>query len=534
MDGYNILYSDPVGNSLNISVTASTTINGSDFNITSQGTTNSGSRGGAITLKTGSSSTDKSGILTFKLGNYNSAATISAAEATLGARALGFCLSQASMDSVIMPAGTGDNVIYIGNATDDPSTGDPVGGAILYASGGVLKVRQSDGYTVTIGSGFTDATSTFSLADPGSGNPVTFQIDTVATNSAGAFNFYGQDTTFSGGTGGNINLRSGDSSTGIAGAITLKVGGDSELLLSAAETSTGVYNLGLVVNSATFTSAKLPANTGDGVIYIGNATTNPTSGSPVDGFVLYGSLGNAYIKQSDGTEYKIGPAPTAKVTTSTDVVYFPLDDGYGTTTITNEGSGTAFTLTLNNTATFEYTTPIGDCCLIENDGYFQGTGTALTYQGSVTDFTAECWVEFVGPVITSASVAPFFGKEEGGAGDVTFALGVNLTSAYQLINSIKTSVTGFLAINVIKLEPWVRYHVCMTYDGSNVKSYVNGNLIVTTACTGTLVWDNTYSWTVGNVGSGSVYHMLRGCRFSDTAKSAATIKQIYLAGRPSW
>lgn len=106
MDGYNILYSDPLGETLNISVTTSTTLNGSDFNIFSQGTSNSGSRGGGLTLKTGSSTTNKSGILTLKLGNYSSAAAISAAEATTGSRVLGFCLSQASMDSTLMPAGT--------------------------------------------------------------------------------------------------------------------------------------------------------------------------------------------------------------------------------------------------------------------------------------------------------------------------------------------------------------------------------------------------------------------------------------------
>ena len=143
--GTSILYDDPLGDTLNISVTASTTLNGSDLNIYSQGTTNSGSRGGGLTLKTGSSSSDKSGILSLKLGNYASDASISIAEATLGARVIGLCLSQSSMDSTLMPAGTGDNVIYIGDATAVPTTGSPVDGLIMYVTSGELFIKQSDG-----------------------------------------------------------------------------------------------------------------------------------------------------------------------------------------------------------------------------------------------------------------------------------------------------------------------------------------------------------------------------------------------------
>ena len=44
-----------------------------------------------------------------------------------------------------MPSGTGSNVIYIGNADTVPTSGNPVGGAILYSDAGVLHVKQSDG-----------------------------------------------------------------------------------------------------------------------------------------------------------------------------------------------------------------------------------------------------------------------------------------------------------------------------------------------------------------------------------------------------
>lgn len=534
MHGTSILYDDPLGDTLYISVTASTTLNGSAMNIFSQGTTNASSRGGDLTLKTGSASSGKSGILGLLLGNYASAASISIAEASLAARVVGLCLSQASMDSTLMPAGTGDNVVYIGNATSAPSTADPVSGVILYAQAGVLKIRQSDGTDITIGDGFTSATTSLTFADPGSGDPISLTITDTAVTNGGDFEIFAQNTTFGSATGGDVVLRGGDSTSGLAGRIVLYSGNSTNIGIALAETSLGYNNIGLAVNYTSFGVTQMPANTGDGVIYIGDAATAPSTGSPVDGTILYSLLGELRIKQSDGIEYKIGSQPEEKTITSTDVVYFPLDNVLGTTTITNAGSGTAFTLSLTNTAVFEFTTPVGDGCLIAGDAFFQGVGTAKTYQGSVTNFTAECWVEFIEPVTISPNTLPFFGKEQGGAGDVTFTLGIDLTSSYQLVNAVKTSVTGMVIIPVAKLEPWVRYHVVMTYDGANVKSYINSNLIVTTPCTGTLVWDNTYSWSVGNVGSGTSFFILRGCRFSDTAKTGATIKQIYLSGRPSW
>lgn len=49
-----------------------------------------------------------------------------------------------------MPNGTGNMVIYIRNALTAPTTGNPVNGAILYASGGKLNIKESSGNTFTI------------------------------------------------------------------------------------------------------------------------------------------------------------------------------------------------------------------------------------------------------------------------------------------------------------------------------------------------------------------------------------------------
>ena len=71
-----------------------------------------------------------------------------------------------------MPAGTGDQVIYIRNANTIPTTGVPVNGAILYANAGTLNVRQTDGTDFPIGS----------LANPTVWGPTTAQTYSTRTS----------------------------------------------------------------------------------------------------------------------------------------------------------------------------------------------------------------------------------------------------------------------------------------------------------------------------------------------------------------
>jgi len=194
--------------------------------------------------------------------------------------------------------------------------------------------------------------------------------------------------------------------------------------------------------------------------------------------------------------------------------------------------GTAFTLSSFNDTRFGMATPTNDGCLITDDGYFSGTGTALTYQGSVTNFTAECWIEILADVNVMATNVTLFGKLQSGS-DYTFGIGLDITSSYDVVNLIKTSDGSFIT-HVGKIQPWNRYHLAVTYDGSNMKSYINSNLFTTTAATGTLTWNNANSWLIGNTGSGHAHIIISNCRFSNTAKSGDTIKEIYLAGRPSW
>jgi len=80
---------------------------------------------------------------TLRIGNFFNAVQV----ADVNGKKVVLCLDS-DLTGVNAPANTGDNVIYIANATTVP-TADAVGGGILYVEGGALKYRGSGG-TVTI------------------------------------------------------------------------------------------------------------------------------------------------------------------------------------------------------------------------------------------------------------------------------------------------------------------------------------------------------------------------------------------------
>ncbi len=54
------------------------------------------------------------------------------------------CFDLGRLTSTQMPAGTGDGVTYVRNAVVDPTTGKPVGGAAVWASGTVLRAESDN------------------------------------------------------------------------------------------------------------------------------------------------------------------------------------------------------------------------------------------------------------------------------------------------------------------------------------------------------------------------------------------------------
>lgn len=210
-----------------------------------------------------------------------------------------------------------------------------------------------------------------------------------------------------------------------------------------------------------------------------------------------------------------------------DLVCFTLSDAAGTTTISNSGSGTAFSLdtpTGAGSITFGAPQPFGDGALIVGVKYITGTG-GQTYQPSVTNFSASCWVMFKkSPALGGANFVSLFGKLN--TTDSTFALGFDLN-----LGEFKCKVGAGGVDTTSTGQPLMvgeRHHLAMTYDGSNVRLYQNGVLTQTTAKTGTLDWSNTHNWIVGNAGATGAIMIVSECKFANVVKSLDEIKaEVY-------
>jgi hypothetical protein len=127
---------------------------GEAFNIHAQNVSGSGT-GGTLVLSGG---TVGSGVAGSTLININGFGAFQVGQVLTGNNVVAFLPPGSStLTSTEMPVGTGNGVIYIGNAATAPAGGSspsnvPVGGAILYGQSGQLWIKQADATTFQIGS----------------------------------------------------------------------------------------------------------------------------------------------------------------------------------------------------------------------------------------------------------------------------------------------------------------------------------------------------------------------------------------------
>lgn len=126
------------------------------------------------------------------------------------------------------------------------------------------------------------------------------------TGSGSSFTIRAQDAFGTGNNnGGPISISSGGKNgTGLPGAVAIRI--DSATMIEAAHVVSGNNVVSLAKKSA-LTSTEMPANTGDGVIYVANAATAPTANS-VSGGILYAEAGAGKWRGTSGTVTTFGPA----------------------------------------------------------------------------------------------------------------------------------------------------------------------------------------------------------------------------------
>lgn len=149
---------------------------------------------------------------------------------------------------------------------------------------------------------WTEVGTTVGVGDWVFANDVTpFFQQGVSASGAGrtmkAFAQQGASST----DGGVLDVGGGAAgSSGLKGGFKLRIGGPSgDVLMHAAELASNRRVLARYI-LAGVTTTQMPANTGDGVGFVGECTTAPTA-DPVGGVIEYVSSGHPYRRHTDGT-----------------------------------------------------------------------------------------------------------------------------------------------------------------------------------------------------------------------------------------
>jgi hypothetical protein len=107
--------------------------------------------------------------------------------------------------------------------------------------------------------------------------------------------------------GGALQLQGGLTTGALKGGVRLQLNASStETLVEVAQVVSAQRVVSLAFG-ANLTSTQMPTNTGDLVVFLANAATNPTA-NPVGGGILYSTAGALHWRGSGGTDTPIAPA----------------------------------------------------------------------------------------------------------------------------------------------------------------------------------------------------------------------------------
>lgn len=327
---------------------------------------------------------------------------------------------------------------------------------------------------------------------------VTFNRNTIETTTTTTVNAYVKGGSFAGSSSGHVK--------GTTGTLNLRT--DDQV--------TGTYDSAAFSGTENFYVTSNPTKIADVTV----------SGAPTTGQVLTATSSSAATWQDSAGGGAVTPATDANT-----LIWFPLDDAAGTTSIANAGTGSAFSLpNVTGTLTFGVPTPTGDGLMVIGVSYLDNSsGTALTYQPATTAMTVSCWVEFPNPN-TVATSSTLWSKPNG-ASDATFAILVDTSGAARVFSvAAKVATTGVITSGPVGYAtPGQRYFIVATFDASSMRTYINGVLAATTTAVGNMSWDNTKSFTVGALGTADTY-VLSDCRLENVVRTLTEIKAAYNAG----
>jgi len=364
------------------------------------------------------------------------------------------------------------------------------------------------------------------------------------------------------GSGSTVTTAAGNAlvpSTIIVNVAGTQTFGSSSLTFTIYPTTTNAYTyfrlIGLSNYSATaeyFSISEWPINFVGGLSYTtnyGQTWTNNDFLSVAESFNTLSGNGQYALTGVGQTAYLLsdylGGLSTSSYTVvpyiptnRNNLVYFPMNDAVGSTSVADTMYGNS--ATVSGTVTFGATGKAGTAATFGGSGHLSLHPSLYSTWNNLTAGSISCWVyptnnsSLTGSVLfvkQHNGVATYSQLSIGQYANTTGTAGrVYFSMAHTLFNANCGSTT------ILSLNTW--YHIVVTFDGTNVKFYINGALDNTYAATWALP-DNTAptNITIGTNTDGTTrYYSYTGTidEFSlwNTALPLATVQSMYNGGNP--
>jgi len=252
--------------------------------------------------------------------------------------------------------------------------------------------------------------------------------------------------------------------------------------------------------------------------------------------LVIGALGDnsSYQKQAANQEYCVPGDTTSCVTP---LAEWKFDEGTGTAAFDSTGNGVKGTL-VNNPA---WTAGKFGKALNFNgsNSYVTTTDQDALFNSITTAMSISTWVK---PASGSLSARRDIIQRAGAIGSINGATAAKDIWWFNLQNSGKMNfymggITGAYVETTTAISDSVWTYLTVTYDGSNIRFYINGKLDKTSAATGTLLTGDNGVGIGANLSTASVLTPfsggIDGMRVWGYARSAAQIAWDYNRGAPS-
>lgn len=433
---------------------------GTTLTVQAQNNTGTTSTGGGLTLTSGTGTTVAGSVLlqtggttqltvppsgvvtvTTALGLGNGIIALSGGIRAPNATTIIAFRNSANTADIIALASTAGGSVVVGdgiNATN-VNLNVPSGNLIQLQSAGTnaiaITLRATGTTNIQFGSGVTAATmnqaALASAAAPGiAGAVMTVQAQagqaaTGVGNNGGA----GGTILISGGAGGT----SGSATAGINGPVRLQLGATNQTMIEAANlVAAGQRVVALCQIGAGITTAQLPANSGDGIIWIGNAVTVPSANPSSTGVVIYAATSALNVRDTRGTVTALSSVSSGTV--NTQAQHQLLFTQYGRLTVT----GTSVTVNI------PLPTPTTNCQLqVTGLIKIQAAGTLNAVGDTFTDVKSATFKNVAGVVTqvgASVDLTPGQSDASLNGSAITFTIsGTNI-----VVTLTATATTGTL------------------------------------------------------------------------------------------